>query len=255
MPEGRELFNGRDLEGWTPKISGQHAGTDSLNTFRVEDGSIVVSYDNYDSFDNQFGHLFYNEPFTSYLLELEYRFTGEQMADGEPWANRNSGVMYHSQSPQSMLKEQAFPVSLEGQFLGGVNEENRPTMNLCTPGTHVFIADTLFTPHCVNSSSETYFDDQWVRASFLVLGDSLVQHFVNHEKVLEFTKPQRGGELAEDAAAEFKKPAPLKDGYIALQSESHPVAFRKIKIFDLEGRENDTELIESLLFLRDSSND
>lgn len=229
------LFDGQSLEGWTPKITGQPAGMDSLNTFKAEDGMIRVTYDNYETFGNRFGHLFYKDAYAAYYLSLEYRFLGDQAPDGEGWAFKNSGVMFHSQSAASMLPDQNFPVSLEGQFLGGNGTDPRPTMNLCTPGTHVVMADTLFTPHCVNSTSPTFHDEQWVRAGFLVLADSLIVHYVNGKEVLRYRKPQLGGPMAEDAAEAFKQAGkPLKEGYIALQSESHPIDFRNIRILDLQ---------------------
>ncbi len=44
-----QLFNGKDLTGWTPKIAGYEAGVNFANTFRVEDGMIRVRYDGYGS--------------------------------------------------------------------------------------------------------------------------------------------------------------------------------------------------------------
>lgn len=229
------LFNGKDLSGWTPKLTGEHAGKDALNTFKVEDEMIRVSYENYPTFGNRFGHLFYEQPYAAYYLELEYRFHGQQAPNGEGWAFKNSGVMFHSQSAASMLKDQNFPVSLEGQFLGGNGVDERPTMNLCTPGTHVVMADSIFTPHCTNSNSPTFHDDQWVKAAFLVLRDSLIVHYVNGKEVLRYSKPQLGGTMAEDASESYRQTGkPLKKGYIALQSESHPIDFRKIRILDLD---------------------
>ena len=130
-----------------------------------------VRYDGYEKFDQQYGHIFYKQPFFYYLLTVEYRFIGEQCPGGEGWALRNSGAMLHGQDPKTMLKDQDFPISIEAQFLGGNGKDKRSTCNLCTPGTNVVMADTLFTPHCINSKSETYHGDQWVRAEVTVLGD------------------------------------------------------------------------------------
>ncbi|MBL7471907.1 3-keto-disaccharide hydrolase [Robertkochia sediminum] len=241
------LFDGQSLEGWTPKITGQPAGMDSLNTFKAEDGMIRVTYDNYETFGNRFGHLFYKEAYAAYYLSLEYRFLGDQAPDGEGWAFKNSGVMFHSQSASSMLPDQNFPVSLEGQFLGGNGTDPRPTMNLCTPGTNVVMADSLFTPHCVNSTSPTFHDEQWVRAGFLVLADSLIVHYVNGKEVLRYSKPQLGGTMAEDAAEAFRHEGkPLKEGYIALQSESHPIDFRNIRILDLQPLTRNRKVLERI---------
>ena len=112
------MFNGKDLTGWTPKIRYAAAGENAKNTFRVVDEKLVVSYDQYDTFNEQFGHLFYNKKFSYYRIKLQYRFTGEQAKDGPGWAYRNSGIMIHGQSPESIGKDQDFPVSIEVQLLG-----------------------------------------------------------------------------------------------------------------------------------------
>ena len=54
-----QLFNGRNLDGWVPKITGYALGENYADTFRVENGVLKVGYDKYTTFDNKFGHLFY----------------------------------------------------------------------------------------------------------------------------------------------------------------------------------------------------
>ena len=241
-PSGRQwiqLFNGRDLEGWDVKIAGRDLNDNFANTFRVEDGLLKVRYDGYHAFNNQFGHLFYRQPYSHYLLAVEYRFVGAQAAGGPDWALRNSGIMVHSQPARSMGKDQDFPISIEVQLLGGSGSGERTTANLCTPGTHVVMDGRLFTPHCVNSRSRTYHGEQWVRVEVLVLGDSLIRHTVNGETVLEYSKPQIGGGTVNGFDPAVKQDGkPLTEGYIALQSESHPIDFRKVEILDLTGTSN-----------------
>jgi len=161
-PSGKwiALFNGKNLDGWTPKITGYRAGENFGNTFRVENGLLTVNYDHYDKFDGRFGHLFYKQPFSHYLLRVEYRFIGKQLADGPGWAFRNSGIMIHSESPKQMAIDQKFPTSIEVQLLGGSGTGKRPTANLCTPGTNVVMEGKLITRHCTNSTSKTYHGDQ-----------------------------------------------------------------------------------------------
>lgn len=246
-----ELFNGKDLKDWDIKIKGHELNNNYANTFRVEDGKLRVRYDKYKSWDKQYGHIFYKKKFSAYLLSLEYRFVGEQIRDGEGWALRNSGAMLHSQPASTMGLNQDFPVSLEMQFLGGDGKNDRSTGNLCTPGTNVFIADTLFTPHCINSSSKTYHGDQWVRAEVLVLGDSIIKHIINGDTVLTYTKPQIDGRDPLVNKSLYKDKELLKEGYIALQSESHPVEFRKVELFDLEKyMSNPAELQKILIYLQ-----
>ena len=156
------LFNGKDLDGWTPKFRGVELGENYGNTFRVVDSVIQVNYDQYDNFDSRYGHLFYKTPYSRYHLKLQYRFLGEQTPGGEGWAYKNSGVMYHCQDPKSMGVEQEFPVSLEAQFLGGNGTDNRPTANLCTPGTFVTMGDTLVTDHCISADAPTFHGHEWI---------------------------------------------------------------------------------------------
>lgn len=231
-----QLFNGKDLSGWDVKIAGHDLNDNFANTFRVEDGLLKVRYDGYASFDNAFGHIFYREPFSWYIVAVEYRFVGEQARGGQNWALRNSGVMVHSQSARSMAKDQDFPISIEVQLLGGNGREERSTANLCTPGTHVVMDGTLVTTHCLNSRSKTYHGEQWVRVDVLVLGDSLIKHIVNGDTVFEYSKPQIGGAVVNNFDPAAKQDGKLlAAGYIALQSESHPIDFRKVELLNLVG--------------------
>ncbi|MCO5239362.1 MAG: DUF1080 domain-containing protein [Chitinophagaceae bacterium] len=231
----KQLFNGKNLKGWTVKIRGHELNDNFGNTFRVEDGKLIVSYDQYSNFNEQYGHIFYKKPYSYYLLAVEYRFVGEQVAGGPNWAYKNSGIMLHCQPPSTMLKDQDFPISIEDQLLGGDLTGERTTCNLCTPGTHVEMDGKLFTPHCVNSKSKTFRNEEWVRAEVLVLGDEVIKHIVNGDTVLVYEKPQIGGGAVNHYDPLIKKDGQLlNSGYISLQSESHPIEFRKIEIINLE---------------------
>jgi len=230
-----QLFNGKNLDGWKMKITGYPLGENFGNTFRVENGVMKVSYDQYKAFDEKFGHIFYNQKFSYYLLAVEYRFTGDQAKGGPGWAYRNSGAMLHCQDPATMGLKQDFPISIEVQLLGGNGKDARSTANLCTPGTNVVMNGKLFTDHCINSRSKTYHGDQWVRVEVLVLGDSLIRHMIDGETVLEYQKPQIGGGNVSNYEPSAKQDGKLlKEGYISLQSESHPVEFRKVELVNLE---------------------
>lgn len=224
------LFNGKDLTGWTPKIRGYPSGENWGNTFRVENGILKVSYDQYKKFEGKFGHLFYNTEFSHYLLRIEYRFVGEQVAGGPPWALRNSGVMIHGQKPATMAVDQNFPVSIEVQFLGGNGKDERTTANLCTPGTHVVMNGKMITQHCNNSKSKTYHGDQWVTVEVEVHGNKLIRHLIDGQEVITYEQPQ-----LDDTDADGKKLLATQDrmldhGTISLQSESHPIEFRKVEL-------------------------
>lgn len=227
-----QLFNGKDLDGWTPKIKGYALGDNSANTFRVECGAICVRYDGYDNrFKDRFGHLFYKAPFSNYVLRAEYRFVGEQLPDGPGWAIRNSGIMIHCQPPATMRQDQDFPVCIEVQLLGGAGQNPRTTANLCTPGTHVVMDGKLITRHCTDSRSKTFHGDQWVTAEVEVHSQGKIIHRVNGEVVLEYEQPQLDPDDA-DAKKLIQENGGvlIPGGYISLQSESHPVEFRKVEL-------------------------
>ncbi len=229
-----QLFNGKDLNDWQVKIVGYPLGENFGNTFRVEDGVIKVSYEHYDSFDERFGHLFYKVPFSNYRLRVEYRFVGEQAKNGPGWAFRNSGVMIHGQDPATMAKDQSFPVSIEVQLLGGRGTGERHTANLCTPGTNVVMNGQLHTKHCTDSTSKTYDGDQWVTVEIEVRRNA-IKHMIDGETVISYTDPQLDPE-DDDAKALLAAGHPkiLTGGTISLQSESHPVEFRRVELLQIK---------------------
>lgn len=231
-----QLFNGKDLTGWTPKIKGFPAGENYANTFRVENGVLVASAGNYEGpFHGRFGHLFYKTEYSDYILRVEYRLVGEQAPGGPAWAWANSGIMIHGQRPDTMAKDQDFPVSLEVQLLAGDGKSPRTTGNLCTPGTNVVYKGKLHTEHCTTSTSKTYLVGEWVACELEVHGDKLIRHKINGETVIEYSSPQLD-ERDPDAQALLKSGAKkaVAGGTISLQSESHPVEFRKVELKPLE---------------------
>jgi len=219
-----ELFNGENLDGWTVKLTHHELGDNYANTFRVENGHLINRYDGYEDFAGQFGHIYYEEPFSYYRLIAEYRFTGEQVEGGPGWAFMNNGIMFHSQPPDSVTIDQEFPNSIEFQLLGVESDTTERTNgNVCTPGTHVVINGELVTDHCISSNGPTNLGNEWVTAELIAYGDSLIQHKINGEVVHEYTNPQ------------LDNGTPLTGGYIAVQSESHPTEFRSIRVLNLEG--------------------
>jgi hypothetical protein len=229
------LFNGKDLDDWTVKIKGHPAGENYKNTFIAEDGVLKVNYKEYnDTFNNTFGHIYYNKSFSNYKFRMQYRFTGKQLSDGAGWATANSGVMIHCEDPKNIGLNQNFPVCVEVQLLGGLGIEDRHTGNVCTPGTHITINNVPTTEHCIPSNSKTYHGDQWVNLEIEVHNDSLITHRINGEDVMSYTKPVIGGDV--DANKEYWKSlegTPLKKGYISLQSESQSCEFKNIEILEL----------------------
>ncbi len=230
------LFNGKDLSDWIVKIHHHEVGDNYGNTFRVKDGVIQVRYDQYDKFNDRFGHLYFQEVFSYYHLSLEYRFVGRWRSDAPVYTLKNSGVMFHAQDPRTIPREQDWPISVEMQFLAGLGDgKPRPTGNMCSPGTDVVFQGKIDPRHCIDSSSKTYEGEQWVKAEIIVLGDSLITHIINGDTVLQYSKPQIGGGVVNRFEPAMKQDGkPLRSGYIALQSEGQEIDFRNIKLRKLK---------------------
>jgi len=226
-----DMFNGQDLTGWTPKFTGQDLGVNYKDTFRVVDGKLVVSYDNWEKWDGSFGHLFYETEYSHYIMRLEYRFVGEQVAGGPGWAQANNGIMYHGQPASTMAKGQQFPVSIEAQMLGG---EGRSTGNVCTPGTHIHNNGELTKAHVIQMNGPSHPVGEWVTYEIEVHGSEKAIHRVNGEIVCEY-----GPLVIDDGNGEGKKEAErrgtteLASGSISLQAETAPIEFRNIRLREL----------------------
>ena len=235
------LFNGRNLDGWTIKIAGHPLGENFADTFRVEDGMIKASYDQYPKFSMQFGHLYSNVAYSHYRLRLEYRFAGTVMPDAPEWCNYNSGVMLHSQSPLSLSLEQLFPVSLEFQFLAAGGSGPRQTGSVCTPGTNIEIEGKLITQHIVRSTAPVFPPEEWVKVEAEVHGGREIVYRVNGREVLRYQRPQldpNEGDAGRLAAVKSLLAAGsgfyLDYGHIALQAEGHPIWFRNLELLPLD---------------------
>jgi len=238
----RPIFDGRTLDGWTAKIAKHPAGDNYRQTFVVDQGAIRVSYAGYDTLDGQFGHLFYKTPFKAYRLRLSYRFLTEGgLADTPAWARSNSGIMFHSQSPESMTADQPFPVSIEFQLLGKDGEAPRPTGSVCTPGITITMDGVKVPEHCTPSTNApTIPNGTWTRAELEVLPNGEISQKINGVVVHHYA----GAALdPDDTVAGGAKPyilargaQPVTEGYIALQSEGHPIEFKDIEVQELTGR-------------------
>jgi hypothetical protein len=234
-----QLFNGKDLNDWNIKFKGEELGVNYNNTFRVEDGLLRVSYNEWDDWNGKFGHIFYKDAFSHYKLRVEYRFVGEQVTNGPGWAYRNNGLMLHGQSAESMEVDQDFPTSIEVQLLGGTKGKEgydpRTNLNVCTPGTNIVMDGKLIEQHCNSSVSPTFYGDDWVTVEVEVHGGDVIRHFVNGEEVLSYTQPQYD---PRDQYAQKLIPEDgnliISKGTISLQAESAPADFRKVELLVLD---------------------
>ena len=226
------LFNGKDLKDWQIKIAGFKLGENFGNTFRVENGILNVRYDQYDSFNNTFGALHYSKKFKDYRLKVEYRFVGELTKGAPSWGFRDSGVQYHGQAPSTIGLTQRFPVCLEYNLLGGNGKDERPGGQLCANGIYVTLNGDRNKSYCTDATiKRTFHGDQWVTLEIDV-HNGIIRHFVNGEEILQYKNPRF--DPNHEIAKTFIKDGndQVKDGYISLQSNSHPIDFRKIEIME-----------------------
>jgi hypothetical protein len=228
----KTLFNGKDLDGWQVKIAGYPLNENFGNTFRVKEGVLEVRYNAYDSFRNRFGGLYYNKKFSNYRLRVEYRFTGETTVGAPSWGFRDGGVQYHCQSPASLQLNQNFPVCLEYNLHGGNGKDERPVGEICASGTYVFINGKRNESYCTAATvKRTFHGDQWVTLEIDVQGDT-IRHFVNGEEILYFENPRYNPDHPIGKTFIVNGDDKVKEGYISLQSNSHPMDFRKIEIME-----------------------
>jgi hypothetical protein len=233
----RPLFDGKTLNGWTPKIRGFPFGENYKDTFRVRDGAIVVSYDGYDAFGERFGHLFYKTPFKAYRFRMEYRFLEAHPSDTPAWAIANSGVMIFSQDPKSMAVADSFPVSVEAQILGPAPGQERFNGNICSPGTNVVMDGKLITTHCINSKTPAGPNGVWATFEIEAHPGGEVVQKVNGVETIRYSQVQldptgnmaNSKPLVEAAGGKLM----MDGGWICLQSEGNPIEFRKIEILEL----------------------
>lgn len=226
------LFNGKNLEGWTSKIAGYSPGENFGNTFRVENGILSIRYNAYDSFRNRFGALYFNKKFTNYRLKVEYRFVGDLTPGAPTWGYRDGRIQYHCQSPASMGIDQPFPLCLEYNLHGGNGKDERPNGEICANGIYVSVNGRRNDSYCTTPFVQrTFHGDQWVTAEIEV-HDGKVTHYVNGEEILHYEDPRYDTANALVKKLGITTADLVKDGYISLQSNSHPMDFRKIEIME-----------------------
>jgi hypothetical protein len=226
------LFNGKDLQHWTPKIVGFKAGQNFGNTFRVENDILSTRYNAYDSFRNRFGALYYDKPFTNYRLKVDYRFVGELTAGAPSWGYKDGGIQYHCQSPQSLDVDQNFPVCLEFNLHGGNGKDENPTGDICASGMYIEIDGKRNTSYCTPPTiKRTFAGDEWITAEIDVR-DGKITHYVNGEQVIHFENPRYDSTNVPAKKMIIAANDLVKSGYISLQSNSHPMDFRKIEIME-----------------------
>lgn len=217
----KTIFNGYSYAGWIPKVAGYELGENPGNIFSIKNGAMHLDHKAFFAHEGRFAHLFYKKPYSNYRLKFKYRFLDHLVANAPKYAYRNSGLMFHSENPTSIAKYQAFPISVEAQFLGSDKHKKQSTGNVCTPGTDISQNAKKVESHCVKSSSSDYFDDKWVEMEIKVSSDKEVIQYIEGKEVLRYQSPR------------LDDGTPLTSGWIALQAEGHELEIKDVQLMEL----------------------
>lgn len=227
------IFNGKDLRGWTWKINGYPLGENFGNTFRVQKGLLSIRYDGYGpDLNNRFGTLYYNKRLSNYRLKVEYRFVGETAPGAPDWGYRDSGIQFHGQPPETQKLDQPFPICLEYNFHGGNGIDERPSGALCAYGMFVEVNGERNETTCIPATiARTFHGDQWVTAEIDVKNGQIT-HYVNGVEILHYANPTYDPKNETAQKLIEKGDSTVRGGYVSLQSNSHPMDFRKIELLE-----------------------
>lgn len=206
------LFEGRNLDGW----SGDRDMVD------VDDGVLrfSASTEGYTGANGDERWLVHDGDWSFYRLRVEYRFP-ETDLDPAGWPEaeiRRAAVRVHSTKGDS-----GSPVGVEVELLGGDGENDRPTGNVCTPGTQIDMGGRAVTRECVSSASLTHHGDEWVVLEVTVLGAERIEHVIDSVRVLAYERPR-----LDDGTL-------LAGGGVAIRSNGWPFDIRRIDLLPLRG--------------------
>ena len=151
--EYTELFNGKDLTGWT---ANEHP-----ESFKVEDGLLVAN--------GSISHLFYNGDFKKGVF---HNFELKAMVKTEP--NSNSGIVFHTQEQPYGPLLRGYEVQINNSY-----EREGDFQELKKTGSIYGIRNVYY---------ETVKDNEWFELMFRVV-ENRCEVFVNGTKVVDYIQP------------------------------------------------------------------
>ena len=235
-----ELFNGRDLTGWSIAVEGAPVGQDPKGHVVVRDGSIHMYADTPTDARGDFGVIVTDKKFSRFHLTFEYAWGPKKLA---PRADKlkDAGLLYHIANPNERTWG-IWPVSVEcqiqegdtadlvflktsgltwlhpqpgtapeGQGSPGLLPEFGGRPERCTQQHYAYVGrypvyDTL---------------EGWNRVDAIVQADETAVHLVNGQIRSRIAK------ITDHTGA------PLTTGHLALQLEGAEIRYRNIRLREL----------------------
>jgi len=204
----RQLFNGKDFEGWYLKIKN---GDEELakRVFTVNDGMVHVYNDTWpdeidlnEGTDETIGMMYTNDQFEMYHLKFEYKW-GKKKANYFARWQYDAGVYYH------ISDDKIYPTGVEYQIHYVHTEDRNRTGDLIKPGGQKY--DWYFNPEnnqylhpdeggVLYKKQKSYpgkkwlhnakitrnfnaLNDQWNTCEIIVMGSDYAIHKLNGEVV------------------------------------------------------------------------
>lgn len=235
----QDLFNGRNLEGWTFFHDGV-GDTDRHGVARIANGVLHFLGPDYAGPQQTMGHIATTGEWENYHLQLQFKW-GVRRFSPRTLQRRNSGVLYHM-SPE---RDRLFPACVEFQIEEGDVGDAVMVNTMAVQGP--VLGGTPLWPNWIPAIPKTYEPplvagglarqwlrhaghyeslDDWNTLDLYAFGDQAA-HLVNGRIVN--TLYWMVGPQAGDARP------PLTKGRIALEFEAAEVMFRRVRSRSLSG--------------------
>ncbi len=202
----RDLFDGKSLEGWV--VEGPAKDKEGQAMWSVEDGRIVC-------LGEGFGFLRYDrQEFGDFTLRVEYRF--EPASKGKPKGNSGIGIRTGPFDPKRSRETRPSYACFEVQLL---DDAGQPASDHGTGSLYRYKSPSA------NPSKPA---PDWNTIEITCKGPRITVR-INGETVLEANQADLADLKNKPAGIPAPENKPIR-GYVALQSHSGQVEFRKVQI-------------------------